>query len=503
MIKRAPAIRSFLSLAVLAAAPLDFAHSQNPPVSGYILDGTRVSESQYPYVARLTYDGEMLCTGTLIGSRYVLTAAHCFFDSRNRRAVGDTEVVARMNGQEYTSTKVSIHPTYRARSSACVEGEIDAAIIELSSDVGGVSSIPLYEGVTPVGTRVTLVGYGTEGSGETGENGSIPPVGLVNKGTTIVQGYGDSPPTKNNASTYYFWKFDPGEANTGSGDSGGPAFLTTGGQLYISGITCGGEGESQFGTYSYNTRADILVSWAHSITGDSPAGSIPRFTAINTQSATVRKSFALTIPVSGTGPISLSASGLPPGLSLVEKRIVGTPTTSGSFNVTISASNANGSATTKFKIVVAAFASVLRITAAELVFDNDPSEDYLAVAGRIGVGANFKPDKARVTVTIGRFSRSFRLDRKGESTGASWSYFDLKGTLRSGRFTKTTVAYELAIDRAALFDELTTLGFPETALAEDGQTVSLPVAISINGVESSVTAPLTFDGDQSYWGLSR
>lgn len=178
--------------------------AQGGTVHANILDGTRVSETQYPFVARLNYAGDLLCTGTLIGSRYVLTAAHCFFDSRNRRAVGDTDIVARLNGVEYSSTKVSIHPTYRARSSACVEGEIDAAIIELASDVGGVSPVPLVEAASPVGSTILLVGYGTEGTGNTGENGSIPPVGLVNAGSTVIQGYGDSPPPRTTQATTTF-----------------------------------------------------------------------------------------------------------------------------------------------------------------------------------------------------------------------------------------------------------------------------------------------------------
>lgn len=496
-------LRTLLCVVATLLTAHSHSHAQDKSVHANILDGTRVNESQYPYVARLTYGGDLLCTGTLIGSRYVLTAAHCFFDSRNRRAVGDTEVVARMNGQEYPSAKVSIHPTYRARSSACVDGEMDAAIIELASDVSGISGIPLVEAATPVGSTITLVGYGTEGSGSTGENGSVPPVGLVNTGTTIIQGYGDSPPAKNSSSSYFFWKFDAGEANTGSGDSGGPAFVYAGDQPYISGITCGGEGESQFGTYSYNTRADLLVTWVRAITGSAPSTSAPAFPSLSAHNATVGKSFSFAVPVSGSSPVTLTAIGLPPGLSLVDNLITGTPTTSGAFSVSLSASNEYGSASTSFTIVVATFTSTLKISAAELVFDNDRSSDYLAITGRIGVGAKFKPDKAKVIVTIGRYSRTFKLNRRGESTGSSWSYIDLNGTIRSGRFTKSTVAFELAIDRSDLFKELTILGFPETSLAADGQKVPLPLSITIKGIDSSITENLKFDADQEAWELAR
>jgi secreted trypsin-like serine protease len=496
-------LRALIATIMIMCAVTSSCLAQGGTVHAKILDGTQVSETQYPFVARLNYAGDILCTGTLIASRYVLTAAHCFFDSRNRRSVGNTDIVARMNGVEYASTQVSIHPTYRARSSACVDGEIDAAIIELASDVAGVSPVPLVETASPVGSSILLVGYGNEGTGNTGENGSTPPVGLVNAGTTVIQGYGDSPPAKNNSSTYYFWKFDRGEANTGSGDSGGPAFVYSGNQPYISGITCGGEGNSEFGTYSYNTRADILVTWARAITGSAPSTSAPAFASLNTHNATIGKSFSLAIPVSGSSPIALSATGLPPGLALVDNVIAGTPTSSGTYSVTLSASNAFGSASIDFAIVVAAFSSVLKVSAAELVFDNDRSSDYLAIGGRIGVGSKFKPDKAKVVITIGRYSRTFKLNRKGESTGSSWSYFDLSGTIRSGRFTKSTLSFELAIDRSDLFQELTILGFPETSFATTGQKIPLPLAITINGIESSVTENLKFDGKEELWVLSR
>lgn len=490
-----------LSLFPLLATNL--AHAEPKRVQGKILDGTRVSETQYPYVARLSYGGQMLCTGTLIGSRYVLTAAHCFFDARNRRAVGDTEIVARLNGGEYPSVRVNINPAYRARSSACVEGEYDAAIVELASDVSGVTPVPLMESAAVVGSALTIVGYGTEGTGDSGENGNIPPVGQVNVGTTTLQGYGDSPPRTNASSTYHFWRFDRGESNTGSGDSGGPAFIFDGAQPYLTGITCGGEGASQFGTYSFNTRGDILVTWARAITGSAPTNSGPAFPSIPTQQAAIGKSFVFSIPVSGTAPISLSATGLPDGLTLTGSEVSGTPTKSGLFTAVLTAANGFGSTTTSVVFKVSGFNASLKISEVELLFDNDPASDYLAIAGRIAVGSRFKPDRAKVIVTIGRFQKTFRLNRRGESNGNSFSYFDLIGTVRDGRFTRASVPFDLAIDRAALFAELTTLGFPETALAESGQTVSLPVTVSINGVEASTTQILKFDPRDEVWVISR
>jgi hypothetical protein len=473
------------------------------PVRTKIIDGSTTPETSFPYVARLSTNGELLCTGTLISPSFVLTAAHCFYDERNRRAVGDTEVTVRLNGAEYGSTRVYINPTYRPRSSACVEGELDVAIIELSSPAAGVSAIPVLTSPVAIGSEVTLVGYGTEGNGSGGENGNIPPLGLVNYGNTVVEGFGDNPPSQNASSSYYYWRFDSGESNTASGDSGGPALITLGGQVYVSSITCGGEGNSRFNSYSFNTRGDVIAGWVNAIIGNSPANTAPSFPALGDQSAQVNAFFSYSIPVSGSPQISLAASGLPPGLALEGGRISGTPTAQGVYPVQLQATNDYGSAFSELRVIVSGFTPELRISQAELQFDNDPRSDYLGILGKISVGPRFRPKRATVIVTIGRFSRTFRLDGNGESVGGSWSYFDLQGQLRGGRFRRSTVGFELALDKTALFDELTTLGFPETDLAERDQRVPLPLSVIINGVEASTTTVLRFRERDALWVVAR
>ena len=84
----------------------------------------------------------------------------------------------------------------------------------------------------------------------------MPASGTVNEGSTVVEDLDDG---------YVAWIFNPGEANTGSGDSGGPAFIARNGVQEIHSITCGGFGNAGFNTGSINTRADVLFSFVDGI----------------------------------------------------------------------------------------------------------------------------------------------------------------------------------------------------------------------------------------------
>ena len=234
------------------------------PISASIIDGTRTSEATFPYVARLMIDGQSLCSGTLITSRHVLTAAHCFYS--RRQDVGDTGYTVRLNGREYRSKRVAIHPTYRPHGSDAVfEGEADAAIIELAHEVSGITPVPILSSPVPVGATVLLVGYGLEGTGSTGQSQQQPSLGEVSYGFTVVEGYGDQEGEQNPNSLYFYWRFDSGESTLGGGDSGGPAFYDLKGSRYLVGISCGGSG-FQFSSYSVDTRTDLIKHWIDEIT---------------------------------------------------------------------------------------------------------------------------------------------------------------------------------------------------------------------------------------------
>lgn len=96
--------------------------------------------------------------------------------------------------------------------------------------------------------------------------------------------------------------------------------------------------------------------------GGVPAGNTPVISGITTASGTAGTAFTYTITASNS-PTSYNATGLPSGLSIniSTGAIGGTPTTVGSFSITISATNAAGagSATLALTIVPASSAPVI------------------------------------------------------------------------------------------------------------------------------------------------
>ena len=148
-----------------------FVHSVGaaPQPTPRIIGGEPADFGEYPFMVALLFEptagsdfDKQYCGGSLIASRWVLTAAHCveFLDSPDQIAVA----VSRTNldstqGQRVAVRDFFIHPDYDPNLISP-----DVALIQLARPVNGIAPIRLAgpgdDGFEAAGTQLTVIGWG-------------------------------------------------------------------------------------------------------------------------------------------------------------------------------------------------------------------------------------------------------------------------------------------------------------------------------------------------------
>ncbi|HMB53458.1 MAG TPA: S1 family peptidase [Thermoanaerobaculia bacterium] len=300
-VRRAFARLSFalLSIAALAALAAGTSSAGEPPPRFSATQGAleRVSEeiangrltSLPPSVAWLIApDGA--CTGTLIGCRTLLSAAHCFCadDENGSNCQPSTQGTAFLqHAGSFNIESVAVHPDYEFGERS------DLAVVRLGQQVENVEPAALNTTARPsAGDLGLIVGFGIDSESQNAIDG-LKREGLVGL-ESCSQGISNA--------THLCWEFGPpfgaagDDSNTCAGDSGGPLFVDLGGGPLLAGVTSGGTGDCDGDDMAFDADVFLDRSWIAQQAGAdlgrtcgdlAPAGSAgsPIFAADGTLSA--------------------------------------------------------------------------------------------------------------------------------------------------------------------------------------------------------------------------
>ncbi|HEX2091733.1 MAG TPA: trypsin-like serine protease [Longimicrobiaceae bacterium] len=200
--------------------------------------------------------------GTLIGERWVLTAAHiaaAISPARPRSGRTGYGRNVRVNGRDIQVRRIVLHPDWVDM------GPYDIALIELAEPVTNVAPVALYEGRDEMGRLVTLAGTGIAGTGLTGPTVRDRRLrGATNRIDRVREDYlaftFDAPGSR---------RATEHEGISGPGDSGGPAFIERGGVRYVAGVSSrqvsGSIGEGRYGVEERYTRVSTFAAWLRGV----------------------------------------------------------------------------------------------------------------------------------------------------------------------------------------------------------------------------------------------
>ncbi|MFZ5787190.1 MAG: S1 family peptidase [Acidobacteriota bacterium] len=207
-------------------------------------------EGGHPSVGLLRDEGGGFCTGTLVGTRTVLSAAHCI--------VPDLVYTFELGGKSYPVIRARAHAGYTT------EREFDQNDIGvfILGEAPPVDPTPIAGRAPSVGMEVTLVGFGV--SGEEQDDGGVKRIGKNRIEWVRPKEIG--------------WTGTAGSSTSCYGDSGGPSLAMIDGIEMQVGIVSRGTGPC--GEGEIDTRVDAYRAWLmHESMGDLLVGGLPELPA--------------------------------------------------------------------------------------------------------------------------------------------------------------------------------------------------------------------------------
>jgi len=328
--------RVSLPILLIALLLVGFAVSaQAKPVADItprIIGGTNTDPNDYPWAtallfADITTNGfdAQFCGGTLIASRWVLTAAHCVDDLSSASEIEVAIGINNLNNINDTDRKtinnIFVHPAYDT-----VSLDNDIALLELATPsnnaVLAIADNNLTDNIA-IGELMTIIGWGA-----TSPLPQTPGYPNLLQETQIPRfDFGDCNTIYNSTltSNMICAGFAAGEKDTCQGDSGGPIlyFNTSDNTYYQTGVTSFGNGCAEANNPGVYTRAANYLDW---INNTMPAPQLVGQHQLGYHGVNRSTSTTLTLHNDSNAGITVSAINLsnPANFTLLSQNCTGT-----------------------------------------------------------------------------------------------------------------------------------------------------------------------------------